>query len=344
MKEDSMVPQLKPISEQVIAITGATSGIGLATARLAAGRGARVFMIARNEDELQILQDEFHGQGFETAFAVADVAEFDQLMFAADQCVRTFGTIDTWVNNAGITIYAKVLDTTEEEARRLFDTNFWGVLNGCKVALPYLNLNGGVLINVGSVLSKVAIPIQGIYSASKFAVKGLTDALRRELLEENSRVSVSLVLPSAVDTPYTQHARSHIGEPVHLPPVYAPQVVAEAILRCAERPVRELPVGAAAVVFPTFEKWFPRLQDRITAFLYRAKHQQTRVTLGDRQDGGTGNLFSLHESEGKVTGNYPGHVMRSSLLTRINSIKGVVTGGLLTGGAALIFWRRERYF
>lgn len=298
---------LKPISEQVIFITGATSGIGLATVRMAVQKGARVFMVARNEEELQNIQDEMMAANFKTAYAVADVAETDQLQTAADQCLATFGTIDTWVNNAGVTVYSRLEDTTEEEAKRVFDTNFWGVVNGCKVACNILKKSGGALINIGSVLSQVGLPIQGIYSASKHAVKGFSDALRRELLAQKAPISVTLIMPGAIDTPYTTHAESHIGEPKHTPPVYEPQVVARMILKSAERPIRQVGVGASAFIFPLMDRLMPGLQDKIMARRFMEKDQSKGGKLSSK----------VKAQEGEERGNYEGHVMKSSLMSEV---------------------------
>lgn len=322
--------KLKPISQQVIFITGATSGIGLATVRMAIEKGARVFLVARHEEELQKLQDEFRHKHFNTAYAVADVAEIDQLQIAADHCVRTFGTIDTWINNAGFSVYARLLDTTEEEARRIFDTNFWGVVNGCKVAVGVLKKSGGAIINIGSVLSEVSLPIQGIYSASKHAVKGYTDSLRRELMAEKAPISVSLILPGAIDTPYTTNAEAHIGEPVHTPPVYHPDVVAKMILKCAEKPIRELGVGSSAYVFPFVDRIFPRLQDKIMSKKYIEKDQSK-----------THQSLTMVPKEGETRGNYEGHVMKSSVASEV-ATKPWITRVLVASGLALIFMKRKR--
>lgn len=339
-----MAIKLKPLHQQVLFITGATSGIGLATVHRAVEQGAKVFMVARNEEELQRIQDDMRHKGYDTAFAVVDVAEQDQLQFAVDQCVSTFGGIDTFVNNAGISIYGKVLDTTIDEAKRLFDTNFWGVVNGCKVAVPVLKISGGVLINIGSVLSNVALPIQGLYSASKHAVKGYTDALRRELLAEKAPIQVTLIMPSAIDTPYPEHARSHIGEPMHTPPVYAADVVAKAILKCAVKPTRELGVGSSAFLFPLIDKLFPTLQDRMMARGYMEDGQRRKKGHVEREHGDAGNLFIAPTKEGSQDGHYSGHVMKSSLMTEVSERKGWLKGGAVLGGLTWFFLRRFRTF
>lgn len=326
-----MSVQLKAINQQVIFITGATSGNGLATVRMAVDKGAKVFMVARHEEELQKIQDEMRANNHYTAYAVADVAEIDQLQIAADHCIRTFGTIDTWVNNAGFSVYARLLDTTEEEARRIFDTNFWGVVNGSKVATSILRKTGGALINIGSVLSEVSLPIQGIYSASKHAVKGYTDSLRRELLADKAPVSVTLIMPAAVDTPYTTNAKSHIGEPVHTPPVYHPDVVAKMILKCAEKPIRELGVGSSAYIFPFFDRLFPKIQDEIMARKYMEKDQSK----------GPKSSFKVLPGEGEVSGNYEGHVMKSSVVSEAASYPWL-TRALVASGLALVFLKKKR--
>lgn len=337
--------KLKPLHQQVIFITGATSGIGLATVHRAVEQGAKVFMVARNEDELQKLQDEMRNNGYDTAFSVVDVAEEDQLQFAVDQCIKTFGHIDTFVNNAGISIYSKILETDLNEAKRLFDTNFWGVVNGCKVAVPVMREHGGVIINIGSVLSNVALPIQGLYSASKHAVKGYTDAIRRELLAEKAPIQITLIMPSAIDTPYPEHARSHIGEPVHTPPVYSADVVAKAILKCAVKPIRELGVGSPAYIFPLMDRLFPRLQDKIMSTkAYMEDGQSTKKKLSHRENGDEGNLFKAPVKEGSEEGHYPGHVMKSSVMTELNERKGLMKGGAIVTGLALLMFRRFRVF
>lgn len=337
-----MAIRLKQLHEQVIFITGATSGIGLATVHLAVEQGAKVFMTARNEEDLQKLQDEMRNKGYDTAYAVADVAEFDQIQFAADQCIYTFGRIDTFINNAGISIYARLMDTSIEEGRRLFDTNFWGVVNGCKTAVPLMNMKGGAIINIGSALSRVALPIQGLYSASKFAVKAYTDALRAELMADNYPIQVTLILPSAIDTPYTEHARSHIGEPMHSPPVYAADVVARAILKCAVTPTRELGIGAMPFFLPYLEAFLPKLHDRIMSKFFMEKNQQNTGRALPREHGDSGNLFKIPSHEGHEEGHYPGHVMKSSMLTEISEKKAIVKSGAALAGLAFFLTRRFR--
>ncbi|HEX2462855.1 MAG TPA: SDR family oxidoreductase, partial [Vicinamibacterales bacterium] len=219
-----MKPTLKPISEQVVVITGASSGIGLVTARGAARAGARVVLAARNEADLRHAVDAIRREGGRASYVVADVANVEQVNGVAAAAVAEFGRIDTWVNNAAVSLYGRLVEMPLEEMRRQFDVNYWGQVHGCRAALPYLRSEGGAIINVGSALSDRAIPLQGNYCAAKHALKAFTDALRMELEEAAIPISVTLVKPASIDTPFFEKARTHLGvEPQPVPPVYAPE-------------------------------------------------------------------------------------------------------------------------
>lgn len=279
-------PKLKPLSEQVMVITGATSGIGLATARRAAAAGARVFLIARSESDLGKLCEELQANGARAAYAALDVAEHEAVAAAADRCRRLFGAIDTWVNNAGVAIYGPIRETTLEDHRRLFETNYWGAVNGSLVAVEHLRAGGGALINIGSVLSDAPIPVQGAYSASKHAVKGFTNALRMELMREKAPVSVTLVKPAAIDTPYKDHARNLTGYPMrNPPPVYAAHVVADAILYCASHRVREITVGGGGRLLASLYAAAPGIAEPLYARVIPLLHRDRRAGVRPTEDG-----------------------------------------------------------
>ena len=157
---------LKPLNEQVMVITGATSGIGLVTARMAADAGVRLVLSARNEDMLAKLAREVSNRGSDAIYVVADVGNVQDVRRIAQAAVEYFGGFDTWVNNAGVSIYGRITQVAVEDHRRLFDTNFWGVVHGSCMAVEHLRLHGGALITVGSVLSDRASPLQGMYCAS----------------------------------------------------------------------------------------------------------------------------------------------------------------------------------
>jgi short-subunit dehydrogenase len=167
-----MSVQLKGLAEQVMVITGASSGIGLVTARMAAQRGARLVLAARSEDALRRLADEIQAEGGEAVTVVADVGREEDVRRIGEAAVEYFGGFDTWVNNAGVSIYGRVLEVSTEDHRKLFETNYWGVVHGSYVAAEHLRTRGGAIITVGSSLSDRAIPLQGTYCASKHAVKG----------------------------------------------------------------------------------------------------------------------------------------------------------------------------
>jgi short-subunit dehydrogenase len=260
-----MSPSLKPISEQVIVITGASSGIGLATALEAARQGAKVVLAARSQQTLAQIVSVIQEAGGDAAYVVADVSQREDVERIAAAALATFGRVDTWVNNAAVSAYGRLEQHQEQDARRIFDVNFWGVVHGSMVALPLLRRNGGALINVGSEVSEAVAPIQGIYTASKHAVKGYTDTLRIELLEaREEQVSVTLIQPTAVDTPFPQHARNYMAEEPKLPsPQIDPEDVAEAILKAAQTPERDVKVGGTAVLKTTMAKLAPSLADKM---------------------------------------------------------------------------------
>src|SRR4051794_30709029 len=230
--------KLKRLRDQVIVITGASSGIGLTTAEMAAEQGARVVLNARNEPDLRRVCDSIRARGGEATYFAGDVADPDVMDQLAATAIREFGGFDTWINDAGISVYGRLADVPLADKRRLFDVNFWGVVHGCRAAVRHLRERGGAIINIGSEVSDRAVPLQGIYSASKHAVKAYTDALRMELEEERAPVSVTLVKPGATNTMFIDHARTFMDKDPELPsPLYAPEEVAHAILKSAERPM-----------------------------------------------------------------------------------------------------------
>ena len=302
---------LKPLDRQVVVVTGASSGIGLTTARKAAARGARVVLAARSGDDLQRLAAEI-GRG--RALAVeADVTNRDDVARIAREARDAFGGFDTWVNNAGAFLYGTLEDTPVEDMRQLFEVNLWGLVYGSLEAVAHFKASGGgALINVGSVLSDRAILLQGIYSASKHAVKGFTDALRMELEKEDAPVSVTLVKPSAIDTPYPAHAKNYMDQEATVPPpVYAPDVVARAILHCAEHPRRDVIVGGGGKQMSQLGYYAPGLMDTLmeTVFAPLSKTDAPPRPLGQNSlDGPAGGLAER--------GPYDGHVFESSLYTQ----------------------------
>src|SRR4051794_15123885 len=258
---------LKPLNQQVIVITGASSGIGLATAQSAAKQGAKVVLAARSKKTLDDVVHSIQAAGGEAIAVECDVADRQQVQNVADAAIRQFGRIDTWVNDAGVAIYGRLDKVADEDSRRLFETNFWGVVNGSLIALPHLKQQGGALINIGSEVSEAAAPILGMYVASKHAVKGFTDALRIEVEKvDQAPVAITLIQPTAVDTPFDEHGKNYMNNEPDLPsPMIEPQKVADAILGAAVKPTRYAKVGMMAKVNTFVAKNLPGVADRMGA-------------------------------------------------------------------------------
>ena len=308
-----MAIKLKKLEEQVMVITGATSGIGLATAKRAASRGARMVLCSRNESELLETVSAIEETGGRATAVVADVSRPADVERLATAALELYGSLDTWVNNAGVSFYGRLTEVAIEDMRQLFEVNFWGTVYGSRAAVARLRRGGGALINVGSIVSERAIPLQGAYSASKHAIKGFTDALRMELEEERAPVSVTLIKPSAIDTPYFQHAKNYMSvEPKPPAPVYAPEVVANAILRAAEHPVRDITIGGGGRFLTAMGAALPRLTDY---YMERSMFSSQRSDLPaeERQ----GNLYHPAGAENLERGGYQGHVLQSSMYTQI---------------------------
>lgn len=278
-----MPPIRKPLSKQVILITGASSGIGLATARRAAERGASVVLVSRDGPELERIAKEIEDRGGHALAAPADVSDEAALERACEAAVARFGRVDTWVNDAGIASYADLVDLPIAEHRRIFETNYWGVVHGSLIAVRRFRRqpDGGRIVNLGSLVSDIAVPLLSAYSASKHAVKGFTNALRRELIASDPAISVSLIKPAGIATAFPQHARNHMQEePRVTPPLYEPAIVAGAILDAAETGRREIAVGAVGATLRLPATLFPNLMDRLLAFgippLSKSSNPRTR--------------------------------------------------------------------
>ena len=334
-----MSVSLKPLDQQTIVITGATSGIGLATALLAAERGANLVLGARSQEDLDEAATRCRDQGARVETVALDVADAATHGLLHDAAHEAFGGIDTWVNNAGVSVYGELKDVPEEDARQLFETNYWGVVHGSLTAAGHFRESGasGALINVGSVLSDRAIPLQGHYCASKHAVKGFTDALRMELEKEGVPVSVTLVKPSAINTPYPEHAANHMDREAKLPePTYAPEVVAKAILHAATHAQRDVTVGAKDGAIGVLGGLAPRLTDKLmeSAFFSQQK--------GDPIAGPTeGALHEPTAGDVRVNGTASGHVFGSSAWTALQQRPFAALGAALAAGVALAWARRD---
>ena len=259
----------KKLDEQVVVITGASSGIGRETAAYLAEKGAKVVVSARRDEALDDLVEEIKGKGGEATSVPADVSDFSEVMALAEAAVQTYGRIDTWVNNAGILLVSEFDNADLDEARRIFDVNFWGEYHGIKAVLPIMKEQGeGTIINVTSVTARRPLPLMSVYSASKAALNGLSEAVRSEL--KGTGIELCMVMPATIDTPLYEHARSKEGQaPKPAPPIYSPHTVATAIAQCAEHPKRVTYAGPAGQFFFLANLLMPDATDKLLGMVRR---------------------------------------------------------------------------
>jgi NAD(P)-dependent dehydrogenase (short-subunit alcohol dehydrogenase family) len=324
---------LKPLAEQVVVITGASSGIGLVTARMAARAGAKVVLAARNVEALKSLEDEINGGRGEAYAVPTNVGDEYDVERLAQAAIQRFGRFDTWVNNAGISIFGRIMDVSTKDMRRMFETNFWGVVYGSRAAAKHFaeRREPGAIINVGSFFGDRATPVQSTYSASKFALHGFTDALRMELEADGMPVSVTLIHPGRIDTPYNEHARSYMKrQPAHHGMIYAPEAVADAILFAASHPKRDMFVGSQAKMAAVIGGIAPRLTDWIMErIMFRNQVSATRPSRGREDNALYEPGYGLHER-----GTHEGFVRGRSLYVQATKRPLVTALALLGAGLA----------
>ena len=279
-------PQRRVSHPQVVVITGASAGVGRATARAFARRGARIGLIARGHDGLAATGDEVEALGGRAFVYSADVANANQIERAADAIETALGGIDVWINNAMTSVFSPISELGADEIRRVTEVTYLGTVHGTLAALRRMRGRGhGTIVQVGSALAFRAIPLQAAYCAAKHAVQGFTESLRCELLHERSRIRVTMVHLPAMNTPHFSWARSRLPrKPQPVPPIYQPEIAADAIVWAVDHGRRELQVGMPTSVAIEGNKVFSSLMDR-----YLARHgydsQQTDEPVEpDRQD------------------------------------------------------------
>lgn len=258
----------------VVVLTGASSGIGRAAALLFARRGAKLVLAARDAEPLEELARECRDTyGAEAVAAPTDVRDELSVDALGGLAIEKFGKVDVWVNDAAVYMMGTLEACPSHAIRELFETNIMGVVHGTRAALACFRLaaNHGVLVNVGSIAGKVAYLDAGPYCASKHAIHAMTEALRQELL--GTDIHACLVVPANVDTPLFQHAANYTGrEVLAMRPISEAKRVAEAIVRCAERPRREIMVGAAPRLMVFMGRLLPWLYERVQPILVLRDH------------------------------------------------------------------------
>jgi short-subunit dehydrogenase len=323
-----------------VVITGASAGVGRATARLFGARGARVGLIARNREALEAAQAEVEARGGQAVFVIADVADADAVERAANEIEERLGPIEVWVNNAMSSVLGPVRELSAEEFRRVTEVTYLGVVHGTMAALRrMLPRDRGVIVQVGSTLAYRGIPLQAPYCAAKHAVQGFHESLRSELLHDGSNVQVSMVNLPAVNTPQFRWVRSHMPRKAQpFGTIFEPEVAARAIVWASEHPRRELNVGwgtSQAIVANAFA---PGLLDRYLGRIGYEGQQGDEPEEPGRPD----NLFAPVAGDAGAHGVFSDRAKDVSPQLWANTHRGVVAGaiGVLAAiGLAAIFKR-----
>ncbi|QJE03022.1 SDR family oxidoreductase [Massilia forsythiae] len=336
-----MAVQLRKIDEQVMVITGATSGIGLTTARMAAEQGARLVLAARGADALDQLASELRRQGTQVVTVTADVGDPKDVERIGKEAMERLGRIDTWVNNAGISIFGRYEDTPVEDMQRLFQTNYWGVVHGSLEAVKHMKLHGGgAIVNLGSELSERSVPLQGMYSASKHAVKAFTESLRMELEKDKAPISVTLIKPAAIDTMFTVHAKNYMDKEPALPaPIYAPELVAKTILYAAQHQKRDIFVGGAAKAASAAGFAMPRILDK---FMEKSMFEQQQSPIPATPDRSDALYAPDAQSELRQRHGVPQKVIENCAYTEAAMRSHKIVPALIGVGALFAVWKLAR--
>jgi NAD(P)-dependent dehydrogenase (short-subunit alcohol dehydrogenase family) len=321
----------KPLSEQVIVVTGASSGLGRAIARAAGERGAKVVVTARNEEALDNAVREIEAFGSEALAVPADHAVEDEVAQVVEQAVDRFGRIDTYIANAMVTVMTEAANLSSDELRRVMDVNFLGTVYGYWSAYPHLKESAGTFIDVNSALAYRGIPLQAAYCASKAAARTFLESARTENEVHKVPIDISVVLPGAINTPQFDRSRQRIGyQPQPVPPIYQPEPFAAAVIHCAEHPVRELPIGWGAQKLLWGQKLSPRFGD----FMLRRIGWSGQHTDEPKPIGSPDNLFETLPGDPGAHGRFDDEAREHTLWTSLRLRKWLVGSVAVAGAAA----------
>ncbi|HEX8445671.1 MAG TPA: SDR family oxidoreductase [Sphingomonas sp.] len=290
----------RPNEPQVVVITGASSGIGRLTALAFAERGAAVVLAARRGEVLAEVAEQCVAIGGQAIAVPTDVGDADAVAAVARRAVEHFGRIDLWFNNAGVGVFGKLNAIPVAVWHRVIATNLLGAYHGARAVMPVFDRQGhGILINNASIVGRIAKPDSTAYATSKFAIRGLSEALRQELLDRPN-IHVCTILPSVIDTPFFEHAANYSGQRVRAaPPVYPPERVVDAVLKLARRPVAETIIGGAGKFAAAQKRIAPALTTRMTGRLLHRGFLETQPA----EDGPGATLEPVRDGRG-VTGGW----------------------------------------
>ena len=325
-----------PAKPEVVVVTGGSAGVGRATARAFAARGARIGLLARGRDGLEAARAEVEAAGGHALVLVADVAREDEVEAAAARAEHTFGPIDVWVNNAMASVFSPVKEMTSDEFRRVTDVTYLGIVWGTLAALRrMLPRNRGVIVQVGSALAYRGIPLQSAYCAAKHAVQGFNDSLRSELIHDGSAVKITMVQLPALNTPQFGWVKSRLpnkGQPV--PPIFQPEMAARAIVYAARHPRRELWVAWPTVKAIVGDRIIPGLLDRYLA----ARGYDSQQTDEPRPPDQPHNLWEPVPGDHGAHGTFGDCARAGSLQLELTMRRGWVAAGILAilGAMALV--------
>jgi NAD(P)-dependent dehydrogenase (short-subunit alcohol dehydrogenase family) len=327
------VVRKKPLTEQVVVVTGASSGLGRAIARAVGAAGSKVVVTARDAETLDELSKEIEAFGSEALVCPADHAVQDEVGQVVEQAFDRFGRIDTYIANAMVTVMSEADDLQAEELHRVIDVNFFGMVYGFWAALPYLNETGGTFLHVSSALAYRGIPLQAAYCSSKAAGRTFLESARVELQNDGSPVDVCVVLPGAINTPQFDRSRQRIGfQPQPVPPIYQPEPFAQAVLHCCEQPVRELPLGWGAQKLLWGQKLSPRAGDRLLLRNGWDSQHTSELKPVDSPD----NLFTTLPTDPGAHGRFDDRARRSTVWTSLRLRHWLVGGGLAAAAAGAV--------
>src|SRR4051794_11762723 len=329
----------KSLSQQVVVVTGASSGLGRAVAAGAAARGAKVVVAARNEDGLAGAVRDVERAGSEALAVRTDVTDLEANGELVRRAVERFGRIDTFVANAIVTVYAEAHRLEPDELRRVLDVNFLGAVYGYWAALPHLRESRGTFLHVSSPLPYRGNPLPAAYCSSKAAARTFFESARVELEKERAGVAVSLVLPGAINTPQFDRDRQKIGwQPQPVPPIYQPEPVAAAVLRCCEHPIRELPISWGAQKLLWGQKLSPRAGDLMLLRMgWKSQHTSERKPVGSPDI-----LFETLPGDPGAHGRFDEQAKGSTIWTALRLKRGRVLAAAALALAAAAGRRVER--